>query len=92
VLLLLVPVLVVNQEMAARLGAVTGVGHARMIIERFGRFWGAFSVGDLFMLNVLTLVTEFIGIHQVAVYLGVNATWSSWRWPGRGTHRDRCGG
>jgi Mn2+/Fe2+ NRAMP family transporter len=74
VLLLLVPVLIVNQEMAARLGAVTGVGHARMIIERFGKFWGAFSVGDLFLLNVLTLITEFIGIHQVAVYLGVNAT------------------
>ena len=73
-LLLLVPVLIVNQEMAARLGAVTGVGHARMIIERFGRFWGAFSVGDLFMLNVLTIVTEFVGIHQVAEYFGLNAT------------------
>ena len=42
-LLLLIPVLVVNQEMVVRLGAVTGVGHARLIIERFGRFWGAFS-------------------------------------------------
>jgi len=31
-----------------RLGAVTGVGHARLINERFGRFWGWFSVGDLF--------------------------------------------
>src|SRR5271165_2108151 len=47
VLLLLVPVLIVNQEMVVRLGAVTGVGHARLINERFGRFWGAFSVGDL---------------------------------------------
>ena len=44
---LLIPVLVVNQEMVVRLGAVTGVGHARLINERFGRFWGAFSVGDL---------------------------------------------
>ena len=41
VLLLLVPVLVVNQEMVVRLGAVTGVGHARLIKERFGRFWTA---------------------------------------------------
>ncbi|MDE3130586.1 MAG: divalent metal cation transporter, partial [Acidobacteriota bacterium] len=48
VLLLLIPVLVVNQEMVVRLGAVTGVGHARLINERFGRFWGWFSVGDLF--------------------------------------------
>jgi Mn2+/Fe2+ NRAMP family transporter len=38
-LLLLVPVLYVNQEMVLRLGAVTGVGHARLILERFGRFW-----------------------------------------------------
>ena len=40
-LLLLVPVLYVNQEMVLRLGAVTRVGHARLILERFGRFWGA---------------------------------------------------
>src|SRR5580658_8182149 len=49
-LLLLVPVLYVNQEMVLRLGAVTGVGHARLILERFGKFWGAFSVIDLFIL------------------------------------------
>ncbi|MBF6558532.1 MAG: divalent metal cation transporter, partial [Acidimicrobiales bacterium] len=61
-LLLLVPVLYVNQEMVVRLGAVTGVGHARLILERFGKFWGAFSVIDLFLLNALTIVTEFIGI------------------------------
>src|ERR1700738_2666235 len=42
-LVLLIPVLYVNQEMVLRLGAVTGVGHARLIFERFGRFWGAFS-------------------------------------------------
>src|SRR6266480_1233430 len=39
-LLLLVPVLIVNQEMVVRLGAVTGVGLAKLITERFGRFWG----------------------------------------------------
>ncbi len=70
-LLLLVPVLYVNQEMVLRLGAVTGVGHARLILERFGKFWGAFSVIDLFILNALTLVTEFIGITLAASYLGV---------------------
>jgi Mn2+/Fe2+ NRAMP family transporter len=71
-LALLVPVLIVNQEMAARLGIVTGVGHARLIIERFGRFWGMFSVGDLFILNFLTIVTEFIGVRQVAAYFGID--------------------
>jgi Mn2+/Fe2+ NRAMP family transporter len=70
-LLLLVPVLYVNQEMVLRLGAVTGVGHARLILERFGRFWGAFSVIDLFLLNALTIITEFIGITLAAGYLGL---------------------
>jgi len=71
-LLLLVPVLYINQEMVLRLGAVTGVGHARLIFERFGKFWGAFSVIDLFALNALTIVTEFIGISLGLDYLGVN--------------------
>src|SRR6266496_763567 len=70
-LLLLIPVLYVNQEMVLRLGAVTGVGHARLIIERFGRFWGTLQVTDLLILNALTLVTEFIGIILAAGYLGV---------------------
>src|ERR1700688_5254382 len=70
-LLLLVPVLFVNQEMVLRLGTVTGVGHARLIFERFGKFWGAFSVIDLFILNALTIVTEFIGISLGLGYLGL---------------------
>ncbi|CAN0625525.1 Natural resistance-associated macrophage protein [Burkholderia multivorans] len=70
-LLLLVPVLFVNQEMVLRLGAVTGVGHARLIFERFGKFWGAFSVIDLFILNALTIVTEFIGITFVLDFFGM---------------------
>jgi len=74
-LLLLVPVLFVNQEMVLRLGAVTGVGHARLIFERFGKFWGAFSVIDLFVLNALTIVTEFIGISLGMDYLGVSKFW-----------------
>ena len=72
VLLLLIPVLIVNQEMVVRLGTVTGVGHARLINERFGRFWGTFSVGDLFILNFLTIVTEFIGVALAADYFGVS--------------------
>jgi len=71
-LALLIPVLYVNQEMVLRLGAVTAVGHARLIFERFGRFWGAFSVIDLFLLNALTIVTEFIGITFALDFLGVS--------------------
>jgi Mn2+/Fe2+ NRAMP family transporter len=72
-LALLIPILYVNQEqeMVLRLGAVTGAGHARLILERFGRFWGAFSVIDLFLLNALTIVTEFIGISLALDYLGL---------------------
>jgi len=50
------------------------VGHARLIIERFGRFWGAFSVGDLFILNFLTIVTEFIGVSLALAHFGVSPT------------------
>ncbi len=71
-LLLLIPVLIVNQEMVVRLGAVTGVGHARLIFERFGKFWGMFSVGDLFLLNFLTIITEFIGFAMALQYFGVS--------------------
>jgi Mn2+/Fe2+ NRAMP family transporter len=71
-LALLVPVLYLNQEMVVRLGAVSGVGHARLIFERFGRFWGTFSVADLFILNALTIVTEFIGVSLALGYFGIS--------------------
>src|ERR1700731_1128774 len=74
-LLLLYTVLYVWQEMVLRPGAVTGVGHARLIFERFGKFWGAFSVIDLFILNALTIVTEFIGITLALDYLGLPKFW-----------------
>jgi len=70
-LVLLIPVLYVNQEMVVRLGAVAGVGHARLIFARFGKFWGAFSVGDLFVVNALTIVTEFIGVAMALSYFGL---------------------
>src|SRR5436190_1323014 len=71
-LLLLVPVLIVNQEMVVRLGAVTGVGLAKLITERFGRFWGWYSVGGLFLLNFMVISTEFIGVTLAAEYFGFN--------------------
>lgn len=76
VMIALFVVLFTAQEMVIRLGAVTGVGHARLIRERFGRFWNLFSVGDLFILNFLTLLTEFIGINFGMAYFGVPKWWS----------------
>src|SRR6266705_6210919 len=72
-MVLLIPVLIVNQEMVVRLGAVTGVGHARLIFERFGRTWGTYSVSGLFILNFLTIATEFVGIALGAAYFGVSS-------------------
>ncbi|HEY1221889.1 MAG TPA: divalent metal cation transporter, partial [Acidimicrobiales bacterium] len=59
---LLIPVLIVNQEMVVRLGAVTGIGHGRLIRERIGRRWGNVSICSILLLNFLIIVTEFIGI------------------------------
>jgi Mn2+/Fe2+ NRAMP family transporter len=67
----LAPVLFVNQEMVARLGAVTGAGHGRLIFERFGRRWGRFALVDLLALNALTIVTEFIGVALACGYFGI---------------------
>jgi NRAMP (natural resistance-associated macrophage protein)-like metal ion transporter len=72
VLLLLIPVLILNQEMVVRLGAVTGVGHAKLIVERFGRFWGWFESGFLLLQNFLIIVTEFIGVNLALSYFGVS--------------------
>ncbi len=52
----------VVQEMTIRLAAVTRRGHAELIWKRYGAFWGIFSLVDLVIANILTLMTEFIGI------------------------------
>lgn len=57
--------------MVIRLGAVSGVGHARLIFERFGRFWGWCSVGDLFVINAITIVVEFVGVSQALAFVGL---------------------
>ncbi|MGA7521921.1 MAG: divalent metal cation transporter [Acidobacteriaceae bacterium] len=61
----------VVQEMTVRLGAATHRGHAELIFERFGPFWGWFSMIDLGIGNFLTLITEFIAIRAGLGYFGV---------------------
>lgn len=61
----------VVQEMTVRLGAVTHRGHAELIFDRFGTFWGFFSMGDLVLGNFLTLVTEFIGVRAGLGFFGI---------------------
>jgi len=43
-LILLLPTCYLIQEMVARLGIATGRGHAAMIYQRFGKWWGVFSL------------------------------------------------
>ena len=62
---------VVVQEMTVRLAAVTHRGHAELIFERFGPFWGWFSMLDLALGNFLTLITEFIAIRAGLGFFGV---------------------
>src|SRR5277367_4634108 len=59
------------QEMTVRLGAVTHRGHAELIFDRFGKFWGLFAMGDLILGNFLTLVTEFIGVRAGLSFFGI---------------------
>src|ERR1700751_1867056 len=69
---LLMPVCYFIQEMVVRLGIATGKGHAAMIYQRFGKWWGLFSLIDLELVNFLTLVTEFAGIDLALTQLGVD--------------------
>ncbi|MGH7105449.1 MAG: NRAMP family divalent metal transporter [Acetobacteraceae bacterium] len=63
----------VVQEMTVRLGAATHRGHAELIFQRFGAFWGYFAMGDLVVGNLLTLMTEFITIQAGGLYFGIPA-------------------
>jgi len=62
----------VVQEMTVRLGAATHRGHAELIFQRFGPFWGYFAMADLVFGNLLTLVTEFIAIQAGGLYFGLS--------------------
>jgi len=71
ILIVLLPICYFVQEMVARLGIATGKGHAAMIYERFGKWWGRFSLIDLLIVNFLTLVTEFAAISLALSAMGV---------------------
>src|SRR5271156_185478 len=71
-LVVLLPICYFIQEMVARLGIATGKGHAAMIYERFGKWWGHFSLIDLLAVNFLTLITEFAAISLALSALGVS--------------------
>src|SRR5579859_808268 len=52
----------VVQEMAARMGAVTGKGLAELIREQYGIRWSAFATVSVLLANLGICISEFVGI------------------------------
>jgi len=63
---------VVIQEMAARMGVVTGKGTADLIRERFGVKITAFAMLALLLANLGTTVAQFAGIAASAELFGIS--------------------
>ncbi len=59
------------QEMSMRLGAVTQEGFSRLARRRYGKFWGYYHISTLAFENLLTLITEFIGMTAGLMLLGI---------------------
>ena len=66
-------ILAVVQEMAARLGVVTGQGLSDLIRDRFGVRWTAFAMVILLIANVANTVAEFAGAGAALEIFGVPA-------------------
>jgi Mn2+/Fe2+ NRAMP family transporter len=64
-------VLAIVQEMAARLGVVTGQGLSDLIRDRFGVRWTAFAMLVLLVANVANTVAEFSGAAAALEIFGV---------------------
>ncbi len=72
-LVALIPILYLVQEMTARLGVVTGRGHAELLRERYGFGWAAVAVISMAAIDLLAYVAEFAGIVLGAGILGIPA-------------------
>lgn len=64
--------LIVVQEMAARMGAVTGKGFAALIREKFGVRPTLFAMMALLVSNAATSVAEFAGVAAGAELFGIS--------------------
>ena len=77
-----VVVLAVVQEMAARLGTVSGQGLSDLIRDRFGVRWTLLAMGVLLLANLANTVAEFAGASAALGLFGVPTRWSRCRcWP-----------
>ena len=65
-------ILAIVQEMAARLGVVTGQGLSDLIRDRFGVRWTAFAMVVLLVANVANTVAEFSGAAAALEIFGIS--------------------
>ena len=65
--------LIVVQEMAARMGAVTGKGLAELIREQYGVRWSLFAGTSVLVANLGICISEFVGIGAALGLAGVPA-------------------
>jgi NRAMP (natural resistance-associated macrophage protein)-like metal ion transporter len=63
--------LIVVQEMAARMGAVTGKGLAELIREQYGIRWSLFATASVLLANLGICISEFVGIGAALGLFGV---------------------
>src|SRR5512132_584630 len=65
-------ILAIVQEMAGRLGVVTGQGLSDLIRDRFGVRWTVFAMVVLLVANVANTVAEFSGVAAATEIFGVS--------------------
>src|SRR5947207_2592933 len=64
-------ILAIVQEMAGRLGVVTGQGLSDLIRDRFGVRWTVFAMAILLVANIANTVAEFAGASAALEIFGV---------------------
>jgi Mn2+/Fe2+ NRAMP family transporter len=67
----LVPVLFIVQELAVRLGIVTGKSYGELIAQHFGRHWARLAAAGMIVACMGALVTELSGLASVGGMFGV---------------------
>jgi len=68
---ILMPILFIAQELAVRLGVVTGKGHGELIKKMFGKKWAWLSVSTLIVSCIGAMFSEFSGLAGVGNLFGV---------------------
>ncbi|MTH97957.1 NRAMP family divalent metal transporter [Roseibium sp. RKSG952] len=68
---ILIPILIMAQELTVRLGIVTQRGHGELIRQRFGKLWAAIAVVTLVIACAGAIVSEMSGIAGVGHIWGI---------------------